>query len=72
MTMPFNRRRAVLSAVALALPAIARAQETTLRNIAAFKMHDWRDHFDTLGVAAIVADVDARALFFWNGDGAEV
>ena len=73
MNIPINRRKAILSGVALAsglaLPAIARAQDATARNIAAFKMHDWRDHFDTLGVAAIVADVDSRALFFWNGNG---
>ena len=76
MTIPISRRKVILTgtalAGALALPAIVRAQEATQRNIAAFVMHDWRDHFDSLGVAAIVADTDTRALFFWNGDGADV
>ena len=71
-----NRRTTLLSGLAvaggLALPSIARAQEATQRNIAAFSMLDWRDHFDALGVAAIVADTNSRALFFWNSDGADV
>jgi len=32
---------------------------------------DWRDHFDTLGKGAIVADTTSRALHFWNEDGSD-
>ncbi|WP_204113876.1 L,D-transpeptidase [Shimia biformata] len=43
--------------------------ETAHRNISAFRQQDWRDHFDDLGVAAILADTTSRALHFWSGDG---
>ena len=32
-------------------------------------MQRWQDHFDTLGLGAIVADTGSRALHFWSGDG---
>ncbi|ARE41399.1 ErfK/YbiS/YcfS/YnhG family protein/Tat domain protein [Rhodovulum sp. P5] len=66
-------RRAALVAVGycVAAPAILRAETTGFarRNTAMFRRQDWRDHFDTLGPAAIVADTPARALHFWSGDG---
>ncbi|MBM2577711.1 L,D-transpeptidase [Jannaschia sp. Os4] len=80
-----NRRTLTTGlAVALAAPAVARAQTTegvppagyvpqggeTRRNTSSFQTMDWRDHFSTLGVATIVADTTSRALHFWSGDGA--
>lgn len=74
MTHSLTRRRALFSGLAmaggLAMPAVAQAQGFSRRNISSFASHDWRDHFDSLGVAAIVADTESRALHFWSGDGA--
>lgn len=41
------------------------------RNQSGFRTIDWRDHFDTLGVATIIADTRSRALSFWNADGSD-
>ncbi|SFL23440.1 L,D-transpeptidase [Shimia haliotis] len=72
------RRAFLLAMPALALSARASlAQDETqqpapaLRNISSFSRQDWRDHFDVLGVATIVADTTSRALHFWNGDGSD-
>ena len=65
-------RRRTLGLIAfggLAMPAIARAQAAPTRNISSFTMQHWQDHFDTLGLGAIVADTTSRALHFWSGDG---
>lgn len=79
MTQTQLPRRAFLLAMpALALTARAGfAQEATeqpapaLRNISSFSKQDWRDHFDTLGKATIVADTTSRALHYWNADGSD-
>lgn len=39
------------------------------RNISSFTTRNWQDHFDTLGVGAIVCDVNSRALTYWGPDG---
>ncbi|MBL3703303.1 L,D-transpeptidase family protein [Sulfitobacter sp. BDSS02] len=39
------------------------------RNISSFSAQDWRDHFDSLGVASIVADTTSRALHYWDATG---
>lgn len=71
---PFSRRRfgAALGA-ALFTPAILRAEDrgtgSVRRNIASFAPQDWRDHFDSLGPASIVADTTSRALHYWSADG---
>ncbi|WP_299814974.1 L,D-transpeptidase [uncultured Jannaschia sp.] len=77
-----TRRNLILSATAaLAAPTLARAQymaedfggvtapTSTRRNASSFRVIDWRDHFDTLGSATIIADTTSRALHFWSGDG---
>lgn len=73
MKHTLTRRHALLSGLAvaggLALPAVAKAKGFNRHNISSFVTHDWRDHFDALGVAAIVADTESRALHFWSGDG---
>ncbi len=60
---------AVLAPTALVATG-ARAQTSPARNnISSFRMQDWRDHFDSPGVAAIVADTPSRALHFFGADG---
>ncbi|MGI3163276.1 L,D-transpeptidase [Pseudooceanicola sp. 200-1SW] len=82
-----SRRRLLLTgAAATLLPAAARAQEATdgpppmipapelapvRRNTSSFVRQDWRTHFDTLGVGAIVCDTTSRALHYWNADGSD-
>lgn len=75
-------RRALLGGVAasLAAPTLLRAQQTNAegmvrdldgvrRNASAFRMQDWRDHFDALGAGCILADVGSRAVHYWGPDG---
>jgi len=79
-------RRALLAAglATLATPALLRAQEisagddtptgaasTARHNISSFRPQKWQDHFQTLGVATIVADTQSRALHYWNADGSD-
>jgi L,D-transpeptidase ErfK/SrfK len=80
-------RRGVLagSATLLFAPSLLRAAEQipgteaeerpdtagVRRNISSFQRQDWRDHFDSLGKASIVADTVSRALHFWSGDGSD-
>ena len=80
MTTPRLTRRRLLSVTAGALCApLVRAQgfveperpAFSRRNISSFVRQDWRDHFDSLGKAAIVADTVSRALHFWSGDGSD-
>lgn len=82
---PFSRRSLIQLAVAgvatLATPSILRAQVTgpTIRsentgekhNISSFRPQNWQDHFQNLGVGAIVADTASRALHYWNADGSD-
>ncbi|ANB35052.1 peptidase [Rhodovulum sulfidophilum] len=71
-----SRRKALLAfgatfGTGLAAPALLRAEPApmTRRNISSFSQQSWREHFDKLGKAAIVADTASRALHFWSGDG---
>jgi lipoprotein-anchoring transpeptidase ErfK/SrfK len=68
------------AAATLGTPAVAQAVDRfgyptgplateNRRNVSSFRMIDWRDHFDDLGLATIVADTTSRALHFWSGDG---
>lgn len=67
----FSRRRTLglIAMGGLAAPALARAQAAPARNMSSFTMQRWQDHFDDLGLGAIVADTGSRALHFWSGDG---
>ena len=79
--MAANRltRRAALAALggAIAIPGVLRAQsadpaaQPPERNISSFQIADWRDHFDSLGKATVVADTRARLLHYWNEDGSD-
>lgn len=51
-------------------PAIAHAQEAPVRrNSSAFFLHEWRDHFDTLGRGIIISDTNSKVLQHWTPDG---
>ncbi len=64
-----QRRTVLLGGIALlATPAIARAQ-TVRSNTSSFQMQDWREHFDSIGTGAIVADFTSRALHYWGSNG---
>ncbi len=87
MTYRTRRGAILTGAAFLATPFLARAQdlsdrdpsiygaepqpEFANRNVSAFSAVDWRDHFDTLGIASIVADTRSRALHYWNADGSD-
>lgn len=77
-----TRRQALLgaaaAATALATPSLLRAQAArppvqspVQRNVSSFRTQYWQDHFDTLGVATIVADTQSRALHYWNADASD-
>jgi len=66
------RGAAAMGTMALAPAAFANAEKPPVRNnISVFRTLDWRDHFDTLGVATIIADTTSRALSYWNADGSD-
>jgi len=80
MTRFPRRHFLAASGAALFTPAVLRAAETPAirpdsdgvrRNTSSFRRQDWREHFDSLGKAAIVADTTSRALHFWSGDGTD-
>ncbi|CTQ33099.1 L,D-transpeptidase [Jannaschia rubra] len=84
MTRSTRRSLMLGAAAALATPTILRAQTYTAeqfggvtgptetrRNTSSFKMIDWRDHFDTLGAATIIADTTSRALHYWDSTGTD-
>jgi len=63
-----TRRSVILGAAAsLAAPSVW-AQDIT-RNLAAFIVHDWRDHFDSLGKGILLSDTGTRVLQHWTPDG---
>lgn len=78
----FNRRLFMGSAAAAmsaaALPAVAQQLADTeadtplngpiRNNISAFRMLDWRDHFDNPKNGMILADLNSRALHYWSED----
>lgn len=80
---PLTRRRMLSSGVlalgAVAMPSILRAQDlteyeaerpaTTVRhNVMGFINHDWKDHFESLRLGAILCDTHSRAVHFWAED----
>ncbi|SFR46444.1 L,D-transpeptidase [Litoreibacter janthinus] len=87
MSIKQSRRLFLTTAsAALATPALLRAQniETPVdeigvpqtpqgvrRNASSFQYQQWQDHFDTLGVATVVADTTSRALHYWSADGSD-
>lgn len=76
-----TRRSTLLSGAAvLATPMLAmaeapapnvRAGTGTRRNLSSFRVQRWQDHFNSLGRATIVADIQSRALHYWSADGSD-
>ena len=77
-----DRRGALMLAIgaAVAAPALLRPGAAAAspqrdafarRNTSSFRAQDWRDHFDTLGKATIIADTASRALHFWDASGTD-
>lgn len=80
-----SRRALLTGAAAtLVTPSLLRAQSTDAfptdeaairdqiavqRNVSSFQQQHWQDHFETLGVGALLADIDSRALHYWGADG---
>ena len=69
-------RRGILCAslggmIVLAAPSILRAQETVTarNNISSFQLHEWQDHFDSLGKGILLSDTTTRTLQHWTADG---
>ncbi|SDW98590.1 L,D-transpeptidase [Litoreibacter albidus] len=87
MSIKQSRRLFITSATAaLATPTLLRAQTVATpvdeigqeqetrgvtRNASSFQYQNWQDHFDTLGVATVVADTTSRALHYWNSDASD-
>lgn len=59
-----------ITGAALSAPTLLRAAQVE-HNVSGFQQIDWRDHFDGLGKATIIADTRSRALHFWNADGGD-
>ena len=72
-----TRRGLLIGAGASLAAAPLRAQDIgppatpniTRRNISSFRTQSWQDHFDTLGVGCLLADITSRAVHYWGGDG---
>ena len=75
MSQDTTRRTLLLGAgtlvASLAAPSLLRAQEVPRRNTSAFGGQEWQDHFETLGVGAILADTSATAVHYWSADGTD-
>jgi lipoprotein-anchoring transpeptidase ErfK/SrfK len=52
-------------------PSILKAQEnvSVRRNASSFRIHDWQDHFEALGVGIIISDTSAKVVQHWTADG---
>lgn len=73
---PVSRRRVLrggaAAASALTAPGVLLASadaDAIRRNISSFSLHDWRDHFDDLGLGIILSDTNTRVLQHWTADG---
>ncbi|GHA47872.1 peptidase [Amylibacter ulvae] len=74
----FSRRSALIAGAgaiaSLTTPNLALGAtgvDPVRRNLSGWRKQDWRDHFDTLGIGAIIADTGSRALHYWNGDASD-
>jgi hypothetical protein len=57
--------------VSLAAPTVLRAQEAApaRRNISSVRLHEWQDHFESLGKGILLSDTTTRVLQHWTADG---
>lgn len=60
-----------LSTTFLFAPSVLRAQEQTAvrRNVSSFRIHEWQDHFDSLGKGILLSDTATMVLQHWTADG---
>ena len=80
--MILSRRRLLVggASAALAAPMLVRAAaaqaiapfgetlEPLRRNVSAFTLHRWQDHFDTLRNGVILSDTTAMTVQYWSED----
>ncbi|MFV0360187.1 L,D-transpeptidase [Tropicimonas sp.] len=66
--VPILAAPSVVHAFGDALP-VEREQTGAMRNISSFTRRKWEDHFEQIGVGAIVCDVASRAVHFWSPQG---
>ena len=68
-----TRRKLLIGAsTLLATPSVAFAQvqDGVRRNTSSFVLHEWHDHFDSLGKGILLSDTNTRVLqqvFAWYG-----
>ncbi|MDA5095875.1 L,D-transpeptidase [Aliiroseovarius sp. KMU-50] len=77
-TLRSDRRRMLIGAAAfVASPSILRAQQApsnvqtplVQRNISSFALHEWQDHFKSLGKGILLSDTNRKVLQHWTEDG---
>lgn len=69
-----SRRHAIFAtATFIGTPSLVLAQvdspQVLKRNMSSFSLHDWRDHFDSLGKGILLSDTRSRVLQHWTADG---
>lgn len=68
-----RRNLLVATASVLAVPSLALAQSSgtggVRRNVSSFALHNWQDHFDSIGKGIIISDTGSKFLQHWTADG---
>ncbi len=68
-----RRSLLVAGASALAAPSVLLAQSSQTggvrRNVSSFVLHDWQDHFESIGKGILLSDTNTRVLQHWTADG---
>lgn len=68
-----RRSLLVATATALAAPSVVLAQSSgnggVRRNVSSFVLHDWQDHFESIGKGILLSDTNTRVLQHWTADG---
>ena len=69
-----SRRTLLLTAGStLATPSLVLAQtsETVVvkRNVSSFALHNWQDHFESIGKGIIISDTVSKFMQHWSADG---
>ena len=68
MTAAFGTPMLMRAAASQEVAAFGEIEEAPRRNISAFSVHRWQDHFDTLRNGAILSDTSAMTLQYWSED----
>ena len=68
-----RRKFFIATASALSAPSLVMAQTDRLggvrRNVSSFAVHNWQDHFDSIGKGIIISDTNSKVLQHWTADG---